>query len=299
MKSSYALRNYTDLRDFPFSVVSLTHTGTVDSHDHDFTELVIVLGGSAAHRMDGEEYPLRHGDVFTVPERGRHGYRNADALELVNIMFDLEAFLRANPELKGLPGFYSLFYLEPRFRKDHRFQSRLTLRPEDLDFAASLARLLGEEFRGRSEGYRPAIRTYLHALLVFLSRRFCGPQNPSVQSVRMHRMAESLSYLERHYRQDLSVARLAELACLSPRQYDRVFKSLYNTSPKSYMIGRRLEHARALLEKGTMDAGSIAMECGFSSPSHFSRQFKARYGTSPRAYRIRAGSSDTMEERRR
>jgi AraC family L-rhamnose operon transcriptional activator RhaR/AraC family L-rhamnose operon regulatory protein RhaS len=237
--------------------------------------------------------------VFTVPEKGRHGYRDADALELVNIMFDLEAFLRANPELKNLPGFYSLFYLEPRFRRDHRFQSRLTLGPEDLDFAASLARLLGEEFRGRSEGYRPAIRTYLHALLVFLSRRFCEPQNPSAQSMRMHRMAESLSYLERHYRQDLGVARLAELACLSPRQYDRVFKSLYNRSPKSYMISLRLGYARALLEKGTMDTGSIAMECGFSSPSHFSRQFKAHYGIIPKACRNAAGSSDTGEKQQR
>jgi AraC-like DNA-binding protein len=283
MKSAYALRDYTDIQDFPFSIVKLVHDGDVDIHGHDFTELVVVTGGKALHRVDDEEYPLRFGDVFVVPENGRHGYCRAEGLELVNIMFDLDSFLRTNPEFKTLPGFHSLFFLEPCFRKDHHFESRLTLGPEDIGFSATLTSLLLGEFHNRTEGYRRVIQTYLHAFLVFLARRFSEPRNAI--SLKMHRIAGSLSYLERHFREDISIRNLAELAFLSSRQYGRVFKTLFMCSPKSYLIKLRLEYACTLLRGGTLDITRIALASGFPSPSLFSRQFKGYYGIPPRQYR--------------
>ena len=39
----------------------------------DFSELVIVLSGTATHVVDGEEYPIRKGDVFVISNNTAHG----------------------------------------------------------------------------------------------------------------------------------------------------------------------------------------------------------------------------------
>ena len=42
-------------------------------HDHDFTELVIVLRGRAMQRLEGVDYPVSAGDVYLLQSRQKIG----------------------------------------------------------------------------------------------------------------------------------------------------------------------------------------------------------------------------------
>lgn len=85
----------------------------------------------------------------------------------------------------------------------------------------------------------------------------------------------------------LSVAELAALCHVSEAYFRRIFVSKFGLSPKEYLIRRRINYAKELLESGQFSVGEAASLCGYSEVSHFSREFTKRVGLSPNAYKIR------------
>lgn len=85
--------------------------------------------------------------------------------------------------------------------------------------------------------------------------------------------------------ENLKLEDLAFLAGMSTSTFQRKFKTTFGTSPKQYILTRRLEKAKALLEDEDLRVSEIAFECGFEDVGHFSKSFSARYGISPKKAR--------------
>jgi AraC-like DNA-binding protein len=78
----------------------------------------------------------------------------------------------------------------------------------------------------------------------------------------------------------LSAAQVAAAVGISTRHLSRVFAEAGPSVPK-YVLARRLEAARGLLERpeaGAMTVAAVAHRCGFASAAHFSNAFRARFG---------------------
>lgn len=60
----------------------------------------------------------------------------------------------------------------------------------------------------------------------------------------------------------------------------RQFRRAFGTSPDRYRTIRRLERARAAIERG-LPIAHAAADAGFADQSHLTRQFKRAYGTTP------------------
>ncbi len=76
-----------------------------------------------------------------------------------------------------------------------------------------------------------------------------------------------------------------ELAALSGRSvsaFNREFKALYRTTPKQWLIHRRLAHAHSLLSKSGWSVTAVAAEVGYGNISHFIEAFKKKYGKTPK-----------------
>ena len=71
-----------------------------------------------------------------------------------------------------------------------------------------------------------------------------------------------------------SVNALASGACLSKRQYERVFRETVGMNPKEYARIVRFQKALWLMQKGENNYAGIAAECGYSDQSHFIRNFR-------------------------
>ena len=105
---------------------------------------------------------------------------------------------------------------------------------------------------------------------------------PSLPEPRLKRVIEQMrSDLGEH----LPLSRLAETSGLSPSQFVRAFRSATGQPPHRYLVGLRVEHARALLEKTEIPVTLVGLRCGFTQPSHFASSFRALTGFSPRAWR--------------
>ena len=92
-------------------------------------------------------------------------------------------------------------------------------------------------------------------------------------------------YIDNHFKEDLTLDHLAELAHLNKYYLSHSFRREFGTSPISYLISRRLDESRFLLRKTDYSLSLIAEILGFSSLSYFSQCFRREEGISPTEYR--------------
>jgi AraC-like DNA-binding protein len=83
--------------------------------------------------------------------------------------------------------------------------------------------------------------------------------------------------------------RLAAVACLSPRQFTRVFRDETGRSPAKAVEKLRLQKAKLLLEQGRLPVEMVAKEAGFGDRERMRRAFLRGFGQPPQALRKNAG----------
>jgi len=90
-------------------------------------------------------------------------------------------------------------------------------------------------------------------------------------------------YLHAHWRDKISIDELARLAGVSETHVIRSFTQRVGMPPHAYLLGVKVEKAKALLLRGT-SLSEVALGAGFSDQSHFTRHFKRTTGHTPGQY---------------
>jgi AraC family transcriptional regulator len=111
------------------------------------------------------------------------------------------------------------------------------------------------------------------------------PPIPSGHRLDDGRLRRVLAYIEEHLAEDIAVADLANVACLSIFHFTRAFAATMGVPPHRYVSRRRLESAKAMIAAGRASLGEIAFDCRFSSQSSFTRAFRRATGMTPAEYR--------------
>lgn len=79
-----------------------------------------------------------------------------------------------------------------------------------------------------------------------------------------------------------TVYSLAATACLSRKQFERVFREHVGMNPKEYARIARFQRALRMMQLGSRDYPGIAYACGYADQSHFIRDFRQFSGLTPR-----------------
>ena len=103
--------------------------------------------------------------------------------------------------------------------------------------------------------------------------------------IRPHALARVLKLIEARVHEPLLVEDLAREACLSPFHFARMFKQSTGRSPHAYLVARRVEIARKLLESTDLPIREVSKRAGFSTHAHFCSVFRGAAGLTPAAYR--------------
>ncbi|MET1073123.1 MAG: helix-turn-helix domain-containing protein [Umezawaea sp.] len=83
----------------------------------------------------------------------------------------------------------------------------------------------------------------------------------------------------------LTLADLARHARMSVRTLTRRFRVEVGQSPQQWVVQRRVDRARQLLESTGLTIGEVAREAGFGDPLLLRRHLRAYVGLTPNAYR--------------
>jgi transcriptional regulator GlxA family with amidase domain len=188
-----------------------------------------------------------------------------------------------------------------RFARDVTFQfPRLRVSPNSLfvkdgpfytcaggmatvDFSLSLI----EEDYGRQIALKLA-----RELVVYLKRS--GGEEQYSESLQFQvqscdRFADLPAWILCNLNQDLSVEALAQKACMSPRNFARLFRDAFGRTPAEFVANARISEARRRLRVPRNSIESVANSVGFRRTDVFSRTFERQVGCRPSTYRARLG----------
>ena len=116
---------------------------------------------------------------------------------------------------------------------------------------------------------------------------------PATRVELFRRVSRARDFIEAALGEELTLARIARAACLSPYHCHRLFCAVFAETPNAYVTRRRLERARALLAHGNASVLEVCLRVGFSSVGSFGTRYRLVFGVSPgtdrRAARARRG----------
>ena len=90
--------------------------------------------------------------------------------------------------------------------------------------------------------------------------------------------------MEEHYKEALSLDKLAFLAGYSLSTFKRKFKEVFEEPPSRWIQNRRLKEAQFLLQNTQKNINEVGYEVGFENISHFIQVFKSHFGATPKEF---------------
>jgi len=88
-----------------------------------------------------------------------------------------------------------------------------------------------------------------------------------------------------------AIVELAVESGINEFKLKKGFKEVFGTTVFGYLREVRLNHAKSLIESGTMSVIEVALSVGYSNPGYFASLFRKKYGVNPGDYlnSIRSG----------
>jgi AraC-like DNA-binding protein len=89
------------------------------------------------------------------------------------------------------------------------------------------------------------------------------------------------AFMNRNFKFNVSLKRFSYLTGRSLTSFKRDFEKIFNMAPGRWLMEKRLQEARYLMERNGQKPTDVYLEVGFEDLSHFSFAFKKKYGVSP------------------
>ncbi|MCI8785112.1 MAG: AraC family transcriptional regulator [Eubacterium sp.] len=99
----------------------------------------------------------------------------------------------------------------------------------------------------------------------------------------VHRLNQSMHYIEEHLTDEIDYEQLGRIACCSAYHYQRMFTYMAGITLAEYIRRRKMSLAAVDLQGGDERIIDIAEKYGYRSPTAFNRAFQSFHGIAPSA----------------
>jgi len=107
----------------------------------------------------------------------------------------------------------------------------------------------------------------------------------STQVELYKRLNYAKDFIHSCYMNEITLDKLASVACLNSVYFLREFKKYFAVTPHQYVMQRRLEAAKKLLETTTFNIAEICYAVGYRDVPSFNKLFRKNFLVTPGAYR--------------
>ncbi len=97
----------------------------------------------------------------------------------------------------------------------------------------------------------------------------------------VHKLNQSMNYIEEHLTDEIDYEQLGRIACCSAYHYQRMFTYMAGITLAEYIRRRKMSLAAADLQGGNERIIDIAEKYGYRSPTAFNRAFQSFHGIAP------------------
>lgn len=128
--------------------------------------------------------------------------------------------------------------------------------------------------------FADSLATALAARLVALQTRRDAATDADARALASWRLRRVVDYVEAHLAEPLALAELAAVAGYSVSHFKPLFRNAVGMPAHRYVLARRVERARVLLEAGGR-VTDVALDTGFAHASHLARAMRRVLGVGP------------------
>lgn len=175
--------------------------------------------------------------------------------------------------------------LQQRFPKAVVQSDRLFVTSGNLTSSAGIVSGIDMSLALIEKDYGPRMTARVaRELVVYLRRDGHQKQESVFLDYRTHLNSgvhDVQDYISAHPELKVSIARLAVIARMSPRNLTRAFRASTGVSIADFRTKVRLELAQTLMNDPELTLESVAERCGFQSARHLRRVWNQAFGQSP------------------
>lgn len=154
------------------------------------------------------------------------------------------------------------------------------------DFLENCIQRVIQESENKNTGYENAICNWLNLLYIPLERQY--PKYDAHRQQVKHQLAQFerlFQYVEKHYRETITVDMAASLLTMSRFYFCRVFKKNTGYTFVEYLNRYRVQIAEKLLGETSKPISDVAELVGLADSSYFTKVFEKYMQVSPSEYR--------------
>ena len=254
-------------------------------HKHEFSEIAVVLYGSAVHLLDKRSAPIKTGDVLVIHPGHTHAYdKTAKDMELINIVYDPEKL--SLPILDGysLPLFQTFFPSASMPETRPEVQPVMSLPETDLKTVFPMIKRLEEELKSFKPGNFFLSLALFMEIISFLARK---DADMTVEYQFRLMTGDIIKFMNKNLQRHISIEELVHISKMSRRNFFRQFKRATGCTPNQYLRRLRLQRAAEMLLHSSLTIDEIASECGIYDSNYLCHLFRRNMKMSPREFRLK------------
>lgn len=248
-------------------------------HVHDDYEVYYLLSGQRRYFISNRIYTIEKGDLVLIPKYTLHRTLRGEGTYHQRLVFNFTDLFLAESWSSQ-----STFNLLRPFQKK---VPTLRLRDDDRRYLEALFYRAIAELKEQAPGSDLALKAITLEALVHIAR--CSDKYEeaeiSFETPLHQKISEIARYVQNHYAEPLTLARLSETFYISTYYLSRTFKEITGFTFIEFLNYTRMKEAQRLLRETNWTVLKIAEEVGYSYGTHFGRVFKQMTHLSPIQYR--------------
>ncbi len=246
------------------------------THQHEYFELVYVLGGTATRKMTDGNIHVTAGDYYVANPLSAHGYDDIQDLDVVVCYFLPESIDRALLKCPSISSLLSNKTLRFGVSVDINLANRVL---HDVDGSVRrLVKNMEKEYEDKRTGYVEMLRCYLTQVLVCAARA-CEERIPRKAIMTV------MGHLKQNYSAPLSLETLSQLVGYTPQYLSNLFTAEVGISIQGFLQRLRIEEACRLLKENKLSVAEVAAKVGYQDVRYFSKVFRRYQTVSAKEYR--------------
>lgn len=273
-RQHYLLENHYNFKLKPrlLYVGSLDKHGgwAEDPHSHDFLEIIFITDGKGKIYFGNKEHSVKKGDLVIYNAGTTHFEKSNEKnpMEILFIAYDKLEITNLSPNCLLPDSYGAIFHTEEMYDVFHRY------------FTALIT-----EFELKERFYMEICQNISRTLVMYIFRLINRTENTTALLDKSMTMEAVLDYIEKNYRRKLTLDEIAEKCYTSKYYLSHLFTRIQGVSIGKYILDKKLEESKRMLEEHKYSVAEIAESLGFDDPSYYCRIFKKNYGMTPSAYK--------------
>ena len=256
-------------------------------HWHKELEIIRVVSGEFTLFLNNEERHLYAGDIFIFGSQTLHrGEPCACVYEC--IVFDAGMLCKRQADVTD--GFIS-----PLASGKSGVEAAVR---SDSNLYQPLCRLF-DAIREQKPYYELEVSSLLFWVIhqLYTTGQIRSAEKTVHVGKQTRKIIDLLSWIEEHYSEQITLAKLSEVSGLNEKYICRIFKEYTSSSPMNYINELRIEYACHEMSANKKSITTAAYDTGFNDSGYFTKVFKQHKGMTPRQY-LRSLTEDKGAVRR-